>query len=211
MKTLNILTAIALVFSVQFSNAQSVMKDPVSQQLKNGMTIIVAENSATSKVFANLSFEGKAYDASKAVVQEVLNTIFTQQLPKVNAGLSYTDKGMNMAVPAAGFEQAITDLYAYVTAPGFNDQAIANAKAAVVAHLTAQDKYYPANVTVAAVESINLNVVNAYYTEISNPATTYLTVAGNIKPAAVKAFAKRGFYKLKVVEPAGKTYLVANF
>jgi predicted Zn-dependent peptidase len=211
MKTLNLLSAIALVFSVQFSNAQSVMKDPVSYQLKNGMTIITAENAGTPKVFANLSFEGKAYAAGNAVVQEVLNTIFTQQLPKVNAGLSYTDKGMNVAVPAAQFEKTIADLYTYIAAPEFTAEALAAAKAAVEAHVTAQDKYYPTNVTIAAIEGIDLAIVKAYYAEVSNPATAYLTVAGNVKAAAVKVYAKKGFDKLKVADSADKDYLVSNF
>lgn len=211
MRTLNILTTIALLFSIQFGFAQSAMKDPVAYQLKNGMTVIVAENSATQKVFANLSFEGMPYDAGNAVVQEVLNTIFTQQLPLVNAGFSYTDKGMNMVAAANGFEQALADLYAYAAAPEFNDEVLANAKAVVVAHLANQDKYYPANVTPAAVNGIGLAQVKAFYARFSNPDAAYLTVAGNVKPAMVKLFAKRGFDQLKATEPAAATYLVSNF
>jgi len=211
MKTLNILTAIALLFTTQFGFAQSAMKAPVSYQLKNGMTIITAENTSTPKVFANMSFEGKPYNVNNATVQEVLNVLFEQQLPKVNAGLSYTENGMNVAVDAADFERTMADLYAYMARPYFTTEALAAAKDAIVAHLSAQDKYYPANVTTAAVDAISLAAVKAYYAEISNPATAYLTIAGNVKPATVKLYAKRGFDKLKVAEPAGQTYLVSNF
>lgn len=59
MKTLKTtLIVIALIASAQFSFAQSsAMKNPVSYTLKNGTTVIIAQNEATTKVFANLSFE----------------------------------------------------------------------------------------------------------------------------------------------------------
>lgn len=211
MKTLkNTLTAIILLLTVQFGYAQS-MKAPVSYQLKNGMTVIVAENSGTQKVFSTLSFEGETqYSSANATVQELVNTILTQQLPALNQGLSFTDKGINLSTTTDQFEGALAAMYTYVSAPDFTEEALNKAKSEVLAHIAAQNKYYPEAITVAAVKSLDLNDVKAYYTQIANPATAYLTVAGNINPSAVKTYARKGFDQAKTVEDQSKVYLVSN-
>lgn len=211
MKTLkNILTATALLVTTQFGFAQS-MKAPVSYQLKNGMTVIVAENSGTQKVFSNLSFEGEQqYTPENATVKEVLNTILTQQLPALNQGLSFTDKGINLATTAEQFENAMAAMYTYVSAPDFTAEALNKAKAEVLAHIAAQNKYYPESVTAAAVKKLDLAQVKAYYTQIANPATAYLTVAGNINASVIKAYAKKAFDRAKTVDGHSEVYLVSN-
>lgn len=212
MKTLkNILTTIALLVTVQFSYAQSsAMKTPVSYKLKNGMTVIVAENSGIQKVFSTLSFEGTEYSADKAPVQELVNTILSQQLPALHQGLSLTDQGINLATTADQFEDAIAAMSAYVSAPEFTEETLEKAKTVIVAHLNARDKYYPENVTASVVKNLSVADVKAYYTQIANPATAYLTVAGNIKPSMIKTYAKKGFDQLKTAEDQSGVYLVSN-
>lgn len=215
MKTLkNTLTAIALLVSVQFSHAQSsAMKAPISYQLKNGVTVIVAENLGTQKVYATLSFEStNKYVAEKAAVKELVNTILTQQLPAVNEALSFTDKGINLSSNTDQYENALTAMSAYIAAPAFNEQALTKAKAEILAHINAQDKYYPESITITSVQNLKVSDVNAYYNEIVNPATTYLTVVGNVKPAMIKVYAKKELNNLKAADDqASRTYLVANF
>lgn len=216
MKTLkNISIAIALLVSVQFSYAQSpVMKAPVSYQLKNGMTVIVAENAGTQKVFSMLSFEGaNVYAVEKAAVQELVNTILAQQLPVIHPSLSFTEKGINLAAANVDqFEEALGAMSAYVSAPQFTDEALIKAKAEILSHITAQDKYYAKSVTKTAVQNLKLTDINAYYSSIINPATAYLTVAGNIKPATIKAYAKKGFNHFKAIDnQSSREYLVANY
>lgn len=213
MKTFkNILTTIALFVTVQFSHAQSsAMQAPVSYKLKNGMTIIVAENSGTQKVFSTLSFEAvDQYAADKAPVQELVNTILSQQLPALNQGLSLTDKGINLVTTADRFEDAMVAMSAYVSAPEFTEETLEKAKAVIVAHIDARDKYYPVNVTAPVVKKLSIADVKAYYSQIANPATAYLTVAGNIKPSMTKSYAKRGFDQLKTVDGQSRVYLVSN-
>lgn len=112
LRTILIVNAFLLVTS--FGHAQtSAMKDPVSYKLKNGMTVIVAENEATTKVFANLSFEPSGgYAIEKATVQEVVNTLLNQQLTALNKGLSYSEKGVNLSTISANFESAMQSLFA---------------------------------------------------------------------------------------------------
>lgn len=215
MKTLkNILTAIALLISAQFSYAQSsAMKAPVSSQLKNGMTVIVAENSGTQKVFSILSFEGiNTYVAEKAAVQELVNTILTQQLPVIHPSLSFTDKGINLAAANVDqFEDAMSVMSAYIAAPGFTEEVLNKAKTEILAHINEQDKYYAESVTKTAVQDLNMSDVKAYYNELVNPATAYLTVVGNVKVSTIKAYAKKGFNNLKVTEDQIlREYLVSN-
>lgn len=211
-KLKTIVTVFALLTGTSFSYAQSsVMKDPVSYKLKNGMTVIVAENEATPKVFANLSFEAaEKYQAEKAVVKEVLTTLLNQELTAMDAGLSYSDKGINLATQHDKFENALQTLYAYISAPAFNQDAFAKAKNTVLAHLTAQDKYFPATVNKNSLAKLTLDDVNVYYNEINNPAQTVLTVAGNITAGLAKNYTKKAMNQQKPATEVNKTYLVSN-
>lgn len=208
----SISTAIALLVSVQFSYAQSVMKAPVGYKLKNGMTVIVAENQETQKVYALLSFESAhKYVVDQAAVQELTNTILTQQLPLAHDALSFTDKGINLAVQTDQFEDALAAMSNYVAAPEFTEKVLDQAKAEILAHITAKDKYYPKSINKESIQSLKIRDVNTYYSGIVNPETTYLTVAGNIKPAAIKSYAKNGFNHLKKTDNQTlKEYLVSN-
>ena len=211
-KLKTITTAIALLTGISFGHAQSsVMKDPVSYTLKNGMTVIIAENEATAKVFANLSFEAAArYQADKAPVQEVLTALMNQQLTAMDAGLSYSDKGLNLVAHRDNFETALQTLYTYICAPAFDQDALVKAKAAVMAHLTAQDKYFPETVNKNSLARLTLEDVSAYYNEINKPALTVLTVAGNITPAIAKSYTKKAMNQPKAIAETNKIYLVSN-
>lgn len=187
----NILTVTFLIVMVQFGYGQS-MKPPVSYRLKNGLTVIVAENSATQKVFSTLSFESQLqHIPANATVQELVNTILTQQLPNINEGLSFTDKGINLATTTDQFEDGLAAMYTYVSAPDFTEDVLKKAKMEVIAHIAANDKYYPEAITIAAVNKIGLNELNTYYLQMANPATAYLTVAGNINAGTVRGYGER--------------------
>jgi predicted Zn-dependent peptidase len=207
-----ITTAVVLLIGTSSGFAQSsVMKDPVSYKLKNGMTVIIAENEATPKVFANLSFEPAAgYAAEKATLQEVVNTLLNQQLVALGAGLSYSEKGVNLATTSANFETAIQSMFACINAPAFDQDALVKAKATVMAHLTAQDKYFPSTVNKTSLAKLSLAEVNAYYQELNNPAHTFLTIAGNITPAIAKSFTKKAMGHQLPIVAINSNYLVSN-
>lgn len=205
----NTLTTIALLVTVQFGYAQS-MKAPVSYKLKNGMTIIVAENSGTQKVFSTLSFEGNnQYKPENATVEELVKTILTVQLPELNKGLSFTEKGVNLATTADEFESAMNAMYTYVSAPDFSEEALNMAKSEVINHLAARDKYYPETITVDAINKLNVNELKAYYRIMANPATAYLTVVGNINASDMKSYARKELGQVKTNDEQSKAYLVS--
>jgi len=212
LKTITTVIALVMVFGISSGYAQNTaMKNPVSSTLKNGTTLIIAENQNASKVFANLSFEAtNQYSAEKATVQEVFNTLLNEQLTALGAGLSYSYKGINLATHSEDFETALQTMYAYINAPSFNQEDLVKAKATVLAHIKAQDKYFPEAVNENSIAKLTLADVNAYYAEISNPAQIVLTIAGNVTPAVAKSFAKKAIDQQKPALDLIKTYLVSN-
>ncbi|HWW40926.1 hypothetical protein [Pedobacter sp.] len=71
----NLFLIVISLFAAQFAHAQTgSMKDPVSFKLKNGLTIIVAQNTGISKVYANFKSED---DAVKEAEQEGLQNLVT--------------------------------------------------------------------------------------------------------------------------------------
>lgn len=186
-------SVITLIISVQISFAQtSAMKDPVSFKLKNGTTVIVAENTSTQRVFANLSFEQAGrFVAEKAATQEVFTTLLNLQLAGLNDGLSYSDKGFNLTTNSLNFPDLLKSMLTYINEPEFSDEFLTEAKSTIIAHLAARDKFFPENISRENVEKITLKEVKSYYDEINDPSQTFLTIVGNIKPAIAKNLTKK--------------------
>lgn len=208
-----IITALTILLSTSFSFAQSsVMKDPVSIKLKNGMTVIIAENQATPKVYANLSFE-TTYNAAQTAVQEVTTVLLNQELSAIDVGMCYNDKGFNLVAVTESFETALQTMYAYISAPGFTEVALVKAKKQVKANLVAGNQYFPESMNVENINKICLADVNRYYNAINNPEQTYLTIAGNITPAIAKTYTKKtvNMNQAKPIAKADKRYLAINY
>lgn len=185
------ITLIALLLCSAHGYAQSsVMKDPVSHVLKNGMTIVTAENKGASKVYVNLSSETvDAAQAEKATVQEVMTIMLNQQLNTLDNRLSYSNKGVNLAACQDSLESALNALCKYTGTLTFNQETLVKAKAAITKHLAARDKYFPESVNEKNLAKLSLEDIKAYYTEISKPEQMVLTIAGNITPVMARKFA----------------------
>lgn len=74
----------------------------------------------------------------------------------------------------------------------------------------AQDKYFPEGVNKTSVNKLNLTDVKAYYHELNNPAHTFLTVAGNIKPADARSFTKNAVDQKFALDNFRSYYAVTN-
>lgn len=141
----------------------------------------------------------------------MVTTLLNQQLTALNAGLSYSNNGVNLVAPVDQFEATLQTLYTYINAPEFDQDALAKAKAEVMGHLIAQDKYFPEAISQNSLNNLSLSEVKAYYIEMSQPGQTILTIAGNIMPATANRIAKNAIDVQKsVVENLDKTYLVSN-
>ncbi len=191
----NILILIAVLFAAQSTNAQSgVMKDPVSFKLKNGLTVIVAENSSATKVFSSFNPEAQpAPEIDKAGAREILAAILNATAGQLANQVSFTEKGGNINAIGSDFDMALTALSSTVQQPMINQDALEQHKADLIKSINAKDRFYAPELTVEAVAALNLNDIKSLYHDLMVPANTYLTIAGNITVAEVKVLAKKTF------------------
>lgn len=181
--TKNFITLIISVLSIQFASAQSTsMKAPVSFKLKNGLTIIVAENKESKKIYAGFTTAEEPAESSKAGVQEVFNAM-----------MDFSDKGGSIAANTSDFAATLMLFSKSVQEPLLNQTSFETALAKVITSVNARDRYYPKTVTEASLKAITLNDIKAFYNENIIPSNTYLTIAGNISASDAKSLAKKSF------------------
>lgn len=201
MKFLKNLFVIALLLvSAQFTKAQSTaMKDPVSFKLKNGLTVVLAENSGTQKVYATLSSEAEQIGNAKAGTQEVLSTMLNNNSGP--SGLSFDDKGTHIAANSADFNGILTTVSSKIQAPVLTQSAFEDAIQTLNTSLQKKDRYYAPDVTAAALQTLTLNDIKTFYSVVAHPAASYLTIAGNINVEEMKTLVKKSFGEWNGVSP----------
>ncbi|NRF40390.1 insulinase family protein [Pedobacter foliorum] len=184
MKTIkNFIILIISVLSIQFASAQSTsMQDPVSFKLKNGLTIIVAENQDSKKIYAGFTADEESAESSKAGVQDVFNAM-----------MNFSDKGGNIAANTSDFAATLMTFSKSIQEPVLNQASFETALAKVITSVNARDRYYPETITETSVKTITLNDIKAFYSKNIIPSNTYLTIAGNISASDAKALAKKFF------------------
>lgn len=182
----NIKNFIVLVFSllsIQTASAQSSsMKEPVSFKLKNGLTIIVAPNEHSNKIYAGFSADNEPYEQTKAGARDVFNAM-----------MNFSDKGGNIAANTAEFASALHSFSKTVKEPELNQDAFEKALAKVIASVNSRDHYYPETVTETSLNALTLADIKAYYNRNIRPSNTYLTIAGDISVSEAKFLAKKAF------------------
>ncbi|MNR21297.1 Peptidase M16 inactive domain protein [compost metagenome] len=177
------------VFAFNSIQAQVTMKDPVSFKLKNGIEVVVAENSGMGKVFASVKIEGEPISTNTAV-SEVLTNLLTEGAihkskvafanngkdiaPKVNI----TAEEGNVAADAEDFENAFLVLTSTLQKPEINKEALEKAN---------QNAAY----------SISVDELKTFYNQQIKPSRTYITIAGDITVAQAKALTKKAFAEWK--------------
>ena len=184
MKTIrNFIILIISVLSIQFAKAQSSsMKGPVSFKLKNGLTIIVAENQESKKIFAGFTANEEPAENSKPGVQDVFNLM-----------MNFSDKGGNIAANTSDFAATLMIFSKSIQEPALNQTSFETALAKVIASVNARDRYYPETITEASLKAITLNDIKEFYSKNIIPSNTYITIAGNISASDAKALAKKSF------------------
>ena len=157
------------------------------------MTIIVAENKATTKVYSSFTIESPADKAfTKPGVEELLTSMLHEAALQEEAGISFSDKGGNLATNIAGFEYSLNAFSNTIRNP-FNERIFEKAKSDLVESVASNTKYYADQINEAAVQSLTLDDVKAFYKSAMKPAKSTLTIVGNITPAEAKFFAKKAF------------------
>lgn len=171
------------VFAFNNIQAQGTMKDPVSFKLKNGIEVVVAENSGMGKVFASVKIEGEPV-STNAALSDVLTNLLTEGAihkskvafanngkdiaPKVNIN---AEEG-NVAADAEDFENAFLVLSSILQKPEMDKEAVDKANK-------------------NAEHSISLAELKTFYNQQIKPSRTYITIAGDITLAEAKALTKK--------------------
>jgi predicted Zn-dependent peptidase len=200
MKTIkNLIIAAIAILTTQVATAQTgSMKDPVSFKLKNGLTVILAENQQATKVFASLSNDNETV-TGKVGAQEVLNIMLNHSAG--NNELRFNEKGANIATAASNFNGVLNSLATIIQNPDLNQSTFEKAKATVIAGIYTKDRYYNSEITSQALETLTLDDVKTFYSANANAAGTYLTIAGNITLAEAKALVKKSFGDWTTITP----------
>ena len=179
--------------SISYAKAQlSTFHDPISFKLKNGMNIIIAENTGTSKVYS--TFAADDTDAEQITpTQTIINVMLNEIALNTHSGISFNDKGGNLNNSIAGFENALLELSSCIINADLNKDLFEKAKSAVLKSVHDRLKYYPSTMTENSVEAITLEEVKAHFHNKYQPAKASLTIAGNITPSEAKNVAKKAF------------------
>ncbi|TCC97534.1 insulinase family protein [Pedobacter hiemivivus] len=192
--TKKLFIATIALFATQFVQAQSsTMNNPVSFKLSNGMTVIVAENTGTDKIYSSFTVDNETVDENNAPAQNILNLMLNETASEAETGISFDDKGGNLASLATDFNKALSVMSGSIKTPALNQSSLDKAKQTIIEHLKAQDRYYPVSVNEASLAQLTLKDVQAFYEKSITPSKAFLTIAGNIDPTTARAFAKKEF------------------
>jgi len=183
----------AILLTVQFTKAQSsAMKDPVTFKLKNGMTVIVAENSEATKVFAGFTSDSRlSASVNKPGVQELLLAMMNSNLLRLDSTLTYTEKGGNINTDAGHFDKALELLSSALKHPLFSQKDLDNARNELIGSLEANNRYFPDGISKTSLGALNMQDVNVLYDAIMVPSKSFLTIVGNIRVSEAKLLAKK--------------------
>lgn len=176
--TIKIAFIILSLFTFNTSFAQN-MKAPVSFKLKNGVTVIVAQNAGMGKVYSRLTIEHPRamakHNAAKAFESFLSNKANTFQnnnangeTPKVSLMLAEA----NTATNVVEFEEALQFVSASITNPELSKQVFES---------------------IEENADLTLDEAKAFYGAHFNPEHTFITIAGDIDVATAKAMATKAF------------------
>jgi predicted Zn-dependent peptidase len=165
------------------------MKEPVSFKLKNGITVIVAENVGLGKVYSRLTIENKSTAEQRNVAQifeGFLNgkaNAFNQNVDKDNTlapQVSLSVDEANTTTNIADFGHALQFVADNILNPELSQQAFEEMKAQLKGNK-------------ADLEAITLSDVKGFYAKHFKASDTFITVAGDIDPATAKQMINKAF------------------
>lgn len=173
------------IFAFGNSEAQGTMKDPVSFKLKNGIEVVVAENTGMGKVYASVKIEGETPESNAAVADALTNiltesasakgkVVFADNLKQIAPKVSVKADEANVAADADDFENAFL--------------VMSSALQETVIDQVAVDQ-----VNRNAKQAVSLAELKTFYKKQMIPSRTYITIAGNISVAQAKVLAKKAF------------------
>ncbi|PWS26613.1 hypothetical protein DHW03_17775 [Pedobacter yonginense] len=185
-----LLSALILLSSL-YTNAQNGYKEPINFKLKNGMTIIVSENSRSEKAFSSFTLNAKAFPNKKDGVVELLNAVFNVGVQK-NTHISFKDQSGKQSTTRTDLDADLAAFASYIEHAQINQNTFNLAKAKLLTSLKLQDYDYDQTVTEKSINALSLSDVQDFYNSIT-PDKTYLTIAGDVNLNDAKNSAKKAF------------------
>lgn len=194
MKTLKTIFALIIIlFAAQYTKAQSGMMNPVSFKLKNGVSVIVAENQDAPKVYTKFTFEDEQGNNHYAAgVTEILNAMLNEVAAPIADHVTFNEKGGNINTSAAEFNNALTALSTAVQTTDLSTSLFEKAKTKLIAETQLKGES-AGTASVADLNAISLKDVKAFYNKNLTPSKVYITIAGNIKPSTAKTMVQKAF------------------
>ncbi|MEH3114691.1 hypothetical protein [Pedobacter terrae] len=187
-KTIAIFTI--AILSVFTTKAQT-FKEPLGYKLKNGMNIIISENSKSSKAYSSFTLDANAFNNKKDGIVELLNALLNENVSK-NANISFKDNSGKMSTLNTDLEKDLVQMASIIQNPGFDQRIFDVAKAKLMTSIKNQDYDYDQTVTENSISALTLVDVQNFYSQIS-PEKTFLTIAGNVDLNTAKASVKKAF------------------
>lgn len=178
------------LFSFSTAFAQSAMKTPVRFKLKNGLTVIVAQNAGLGKIYSRFTIENETSEAHKVaaqVLQNYLNnkaTKFNENamllngLPISKVTLTYNEA--NTATNINTFEKTLNFVSTIYTNPEITKEAFEEMKS-----------QYTGNKE--DLEAVTIKELQELYQKNFKAADSFITIAGDITPSAAKLIANKAF------------------
>lgn len=165
------------------------MKEPVSFKLKNGLTVIVAQNVGLGKVYSRLTIENKSTEEQRNVAQifeSFLNgkaNAFNQNVDKDNTivpQVSLTVDEANTTTNAADFGATLQFVADNILNPELSQHAFEEMKSQLKGNK-------------ADLEAITLADLKNFYAKHFKASDTFITIAGDIDPAVAKMMVNKAF------------------
>lgn len=180
-----------LISSAYISNAQNGMSEPVDYTLKNGMKIIISENSRSNGAFSSFTLDSKSFQNKKDGIVELLNAVLNEQVAK-SGSISFKDNSGRLSTSNANLTEELTKMAAVIQNATIDQKTFNIGKAKLLTNLKLKDYDFDQAVNEESISALTLSDVQAFYNEIS-PEKTFLTVAGDIELANAKAAVKTAF------------------
>ena len=180
------------LFSFNAAMAQSIMKAPVRYKLKNGVTLIVAQNVGSGKIFSRLTIENQAQE-NETLYAQILENYMNKRAEKFNEFLTATTSSSkitmnyneaNTATNVANFEDAFN----------FVSKSFLNQDIAKQAFDEMKDLYAGKQ---DDLKSVTMKDLQAYYNKNFKAEDTYITIAGDITPLQAREIAAKAFANSK--------------
>lgn len=180
------------LFSFNAAIAQSTMKAPVRYKLKNGVTLIVAQNVGSGKIFSRLTVENQAQE-NETLYAQILENYMNKRAEKFNEFLTATTSSSkitmnynegNTATNVANFEDAFN----------FVSKSFLNQDIAKQAFDEMKDLYAGKQ---DDLKSVTMKDLQAYYNKNFKAEDTYITIAGDITPSQAREIAAKAFANSK--------------